>query len=358
VVITRNGKAGMMRHRRLWPALPPPLVAKILSAFGQENPASYEIVPMAQGFGPPVTHVRKGDRDFVIKMLRPGRPAARLRFALQFQDELQGAGVPCPGLLRTPDGDLGAMVRGNTYFVQRWCTGHRFTVDSATSAERTERRRQVGQLIGAMHAAASTTFAAASPMGNIRTPRDDILGFARIDGGLPWPRLGALGRAVWFRLKENGDFGREVQEVIPRLIAARERLQACGMASDPRTQELIPVHGDIHFENILFDGHRLSAIVDFDSAMVASRALDVGIAMAVICEQREDEAAFLAGYEAGYGRARPDADVLRAGVQLRLVRSLSYQIIEYTHRRATSPEQARWWMRRLMKSLEHERREG
>jgi Ser/Thr protein kinase RdoA (MazF antagonist) len=348
----------MMRHRRLWPALQPPLVTKILRAFGQEDPAGYEIVPMAQGFGPPVTHVRQGDHDFVIKMFDPRRPAARMRFALQFQAALQAAGVPCPGLLRTPDGDLGAVIEGNTYFVQRWCSGRRFTVDSATDAERTERRRQVGQLIGAMHAAAATTAAAATPSGASRTPRDEILGLARLESGLPWQRLGAVGRAVWFSLKENGDFGREIQAAIPRLIAAREQLQASGMASDPRTQELIPVHGDINFENILFDGPRLSAIVDFDNALVSSRALDVGTAMAVICEQRADEAAFLAGYEAGYGGARPEADVLRAGVQLRLVRSLSYQIIEYTHRRATSPEQARWWMRRLMRSLEHEHREG
>ncbi|MBE0564568.1 MAG: phosphotransferase [Krumholzibacteria bacterium] len=131
------------------------------------------------------------------------------------------------------------------------------------------------------------------------------------------------------------------------LEEARRRLVASPLATDPRLAEVLPVHGDFHFENVLFAQDRVAGLIDFDNATVAPRPCDLGSALAVVCQQREHEEDFLAAYESTSGLPRPDAEILRACVLLRLVNSLGFQVVALTRRRVASPEKARWWIRRL-----------
>ena len=78
----------------------------------------------------------------------------------------------------------------------------------------------------------------------------------------------------------------------------------------------------------------------------------------MICPGRRHEEAFLDAYEAAGGLPRPDADLLRACVLMRLVGSLTHQASAYARRQVASPDYARQWIRRLVDALAEELGEG
>ena len=58
----------------------------------------------------------------------------------------------------------------------------------------------------------------------------------------------------------------------------------------------LPVHGDFHTGNLLFQSGQLSAVLDFDFARVDLRVADVAIALGFLVD-REARTAFVAAYE-------------------------------------------------------------
>lgn len=333
------------------------MVDKILQAYGLDGRGA-EVLPMSQGFGMALARVRLGDRDLVVKQLSPDRPPERIRFALRYHAHLHDAGIPCPRLYRTSVGGELAVVEDRLFCLQDWCGGERFDPDAADAGTRRRRRRQLGALLGRVHAAATPELLAAAPATCRRPPAQLFTGLPPVARGLPWSRGGPLARRAWLLTHERGAFGRELRRVLPLLEAARRRLVASPLAAHAQLDEILPVHGDFHFENVLFAADRVAGLLDFDNAAVTARACDLGSALAVVCQRREHEEDFLAAYEEGSGLRRPDAELLRACVRLRLVNSLGFQIVALTRRRVASPDKARWWVGRLIGLLEAELRDG
>ena len=332
----------------------PELVERILLAYGLAAGADVEVLAMPQGFGMALARVRSGGRDLVVKQLGPEQSDERTGFALRYHAHLHAAGVPSPRLYRSTTGELRAQVDAHRFCLLDWCQGERFDPDQADAETRRRRRRQMGALLGLVHAAGTPELAEAAPGSCRRVPGRLFTGLRPAAVGLPWSRGGGLARLAWLHWHERGEFGRELRGILPVLEATRRELVASPLATDPRLADVLPVHGDFHFENVLFMEGRVAGLLDFDNANIAPRAFDVGSAMAVVCQLREHEDDFLAGYEEGSGRPRPDADLLRACVLVRLVHSLTFQVVAYARRQVRSPEKARWWIRRLIRLLRAE----
>ncbi len=334
-------------------------VSTILSRFGLADGRNLDILPMPQGFGMALVRARHPRFDVVIKQHDTARHADRTRFALRYHRHLHEAGLPCPRLHATPAGDLLTVVDGRGYSVQDWCPGDRFDVETADSASRRQYRRQVGTLLGMLHAAGTPDLADQAPESCKRPAHKQFRQLPEVATALPWGRVGRLGNTLWLLKNEPNNFGGTLRRALPLLTEARRRLIASPLADDPRLAELHPVHGDVHFDNLLFVDGRIAGLVDFDNASLTPMAIDLGSAAAVVCAEREHEDEFLAAYaEAARGGVATahalDPEVLRASVLLRVVRSLLYQIPLYTSRTVRLPEKSRWWIERLIRMLEIE----
>jgi Ser/Thr protein kinase RdoA (MazF antagonist) len=323
----------------------------ILRQYGLTDGAGMDIEPMPQGFGMALVRIRLKDHDLVVKQLNPQQCMDRIRFALHFHDRLHAAGLPCPRLFRTIEGHLLASVKNRFFCVQQWCAGERFQADDAGIEERRHHRQQLGTLLGQIHAAGSPELMKAAPASCRRPTANIFTRFSDVERGLPWSRGGPLARNLWLLCHESGAFAREIRKALPLLKNARHRLASSPLIKHPHLADILPVHGDFHFDNILFLDGQVAAILDFDNALLAPRAYDLGSSMAVICQEREHEDDFLTAYEAAGGSPLPDRDLLRACALSRLVNSLSFQIVGYTRRHVRSPRKARRWIRRLIRLL-------
>ncbi|MDY0108475.1 MAG: phosphotransferase [Candidatus Krumholzibacteria bacterium] len=330
------------------------LIEHILAPYGLSDGAGLAIQPMPQGFGMALVRLRHPDFDLVVKQLSPDLPPERIRFALRVQARLHEAGVPCPRLRPTASGEYLIALANHQFCLQDWCGGEHIDIDAASTEERRHYRRQLGKLLGQVHGAATSELIDQAPPSCRRPPQFLFTNLPAVEAGLPWSRGGRLARHLWLLCHETGDFGRDLRRALPLLREVRRRLAASPAAADPSLADVLPVHGDFHFENVLFDGGRVSGLIDFDNATVAPRAYDLGSAMAVICQEREHEDDFLAAYTDGGGGSLPARDLLRTCVLLRLFTSLSFQMVAYTRRQIRSPEKSRWWIRRLIRLLTFE----
>lgn len=329
-------------------------VREILVAFGLHDGTSLDILPIPQGFGRAIVRVHHGNHDLVIKQHDVRQQPERTRYTLRYHRHLYESGIACPRLHRTPAGELLAVVNGAGYSVQDCIPGERVDVDAVDPDTRLRYRRQIGQLLGHVHAAGTPDLARQAPQ-DCHRPADQL--FSRLPPvyeRLPWSNAGKLGHAAWFLLNERGEFGRELRRALPRLESARQHLMASSLASAPQLADLHPVHGDFHFDNVLFEGERITGLIDFGNAGLTPALFDVGSTMAVVCSEREHEDEFVAAYLQGPGRHSIDPEILRTSALLRIVKSLLYQIPLYTNRRVRLHAKARQWITRLLRMLEIE----
>lgn len=75
-------------------------------------------------------------------------------------------------------------------------------------------------------------------------------------------------------------------------------------AALPTTLPTCLIHGDLYFDNILFEGERLKALIDFEEACHYSRVFDLGMAIQGNCTEMDDfnlqkATALVRGYEQG-----------------------------------------------------------
>ena len=309
---------------------------------------------MLQGFGRGVTRVKAGRSDLVLKRIRPTVPADKTAFSLRFHEQFWKAGIPCPRLHHTLRGELFATALGDAFTVQDWCPGEHFDVEQADAETRRHHRRAVGALLGRAHA-----WGARHP--DLQPPASARLSAQRLFSDIPrieqllrWNRGGRLMSRLWISIHESREFGRQLRKAVSMMQTAREMLLRSGLGADPRLAIELPAHGDIHFQNVLFESGAVSAVIDFDNAAMVPQAYDLGSTMAVVCGEREHEDDFLEAYSAGAGNAVVDQRLLRRCVLLRVVKSLAFQISRYTGRGGHSPDQARHFIRQLIRTLETE----
>ena len=339
-------------------SIPPPFtyqtVFRVLKKYASFETENIDILPMPQGFGGRIVHTRCGDQDLVIKQLVFFRPRDQMLFALRFHDRFSETGVPCPKLHRTSSGDLCAIVDDQSFSVQDWRPGTHFNAGQADSETRRRYRIMVGKLLAHMHATVPFELINSAPKSSSFTARELLRSILPIENVLRWNRGGKLARNMWITLHESRDFARDLRRAVKLLNACREELSRSDVLSDPRLSVVLPVHGDLDFENLLFESGKITAVIDFDNASVCPQAYDLGSTMTVVCDRGEHRDDFLQAYAAIAGDRMIDRKLLRECVLLRALKSLTYQISIYTSRTSQQPELALLFMRQLIDTLEIE----
>lgn len=330
-------------------------VLEVLRGYGYCDVCNLEILPVEQGFGGGVTRVRVRGVDILLKRMDEGRSKQSILFSLRVQHLFRNQGIACPRFHRTLSGELFSVLGRHVFTVQDWCSGAKFTVEKSGAESRRHYRTCVGELLGRMHAVADQSLLIDVPAACRRTAHELFREIPAVESVLRWNRAGRFASNVWISIHESGEFARELRHALDLLRAARSRLVRSGAVLDSRYSVLLPVHGDIQFENLLFENDRISAVIDFDNAMVRSQAYDLGSTMAVVCAQREHEEDFLRAYVEHAGDSIVDSQLLRECVLLRNTKSLLNQISHYLGKKsAVSPEKLRSFMRQYICSLEIE----
>lgn len=227
------------------------------------------------------TREGEGRRRWVLTLFERLQPA-QLPFYLELMRHLAARGIPCPDPLAAHDGALfSPLCRKPASLVTR-------LAGRANMQPQVSECAQVGELLARMHLAAKD-YVADQP--NLR--------------GLPWwvetaPRVKAF-------------LAPGMQQALTGEVAHQQRFAATpGYAELPRSA----VHADLFRDNVLFDGPRLSGVIDFYFAGTDTWLFDLAVTANDWCI---DDAtgefvlprldAFLAAYQA----VRPLLPVERAG---------------------------------------------
>ncbi len=84
----------------------------------------------------------------------------------------------------------------------------------------------------------------------------------------------------------------------------RRALDEAVAARDPNAPRGL-VHGDVFRDNVLWEGHRLTALLDFESASEGPFAYDVAVTLLAFCFDDDFVPALVRGLFTGYERRRP-----------------------------------------------------
>ena len=205
--------------------------------------------------------------EYVLTLVERG-PREALGFAVALLDVLHAAGLPVPYALRTADGTAIGELAGLPALLQPRLPGRHVGLPNAHHCQ------AVGELLARLHLA---TRAAC-----IERPSDRGFAWMLGEGPLQALRLDDAGRALL----------RGALEEIARL---RPRLDALPAAN---------LHVDLFRDNVLFDGNRLSGVIDFHNACSGPMLYDLAIAANDWCVEpcgafdRARLDALLAGYAA------------------------------------------------------------
>lgn len=205
--------------------------------------------------------------EYVLTLVERG-PREALGFAVALLDVLHAAGLPVPYALRTADGTAIGELAGLPALLQPRLPGRHVGLPNAHHCQ------AVGELLARLHLATRTAC--------IERPSDRGFAWMLGEGPLQALRLDDAGRALL----------RGALEEIARL---RPRLDALPAAN---------LHGDLFRDNVLFDGNRLSGVIDFHNACSGPMLYDLAIAANDWCVEpcgafdRARLDALLAGYAA------------------------------------------------------------
>ncbi len=200
------------------------------------------------------------DGDFLVKQFSRNRFGERqlrqIEDALFRQIAVREDGVPCPAIL-TADGRPMRFLDDadeTVYMVMSFCEGHAESSDTVTD----EQMHSLGETCGKMHRFFR------------RFPFDGVKGYP-IDG-VQWMD------GLWenFRARRN-DFSPSPE--YHHTVAVQEKILD---ALSPAIFERLPkgiAHEDFSPDNILFDAHRVTAVLDFDRCSYSFLYHDAGRAL-------------------------------------------------------------------------------
>ena len=196
---------------------------------------------------------------------------------------LAAAGVPTPApLARTSASGAGfvLVVRGKPAALFPWRDGH-IRCQASVTAEDASR---VGEALARVHEAGRPEVAEASRFG-----LPDLRG--RLD-----------------RIAQSGDA--RFAPLAPRLRTLLEDTQA---SRDPALPSGL-IHGDLFRDNVLWDGPRLSALLDFESACQGTYVYDLMVTVLSWCFGDDLDPGLASAMRAGYERVRPLTPAERSGM--------------------------------------------
>jgi len=237
--------------------------------------------------------VAGGERYFLRLYEEQDFGGARADAALT--DELRRRGVPTPATIPGADEGKGSveMLASKPAVLLQWARGE----PSCQRAVSPARARAVGEALAQVHRAGVGL--AASP--------------GRFNPDALRRRLDAIGSS---RLADQA----------PPLRAALDRVVAARAATPTGL-----IHGDLFRDNVLWDGDRLVALLDFESASIGSYAFDLAVTLLAWCFGDGFEAPLMRAMVAGYESVRPLEDVEREALwnEARLV-ALRFTITRIT----------------------------
>jgi homoserine kinase type II len=242
--------------------------------------------------------IMTADGIFLVKQFSRKRFGDRqllqIRDALIRQTAVRGDGVPCPAILYA-DGQPMRFLDDDektVYMVMMFCKGHMETPETVTA----EQMQSLGETCGKMHRA----FRCFSPYG--------VKGYP-IDGKFLLEELRAN-----FRARRNDP---SPSPEYHAAVAAQEKiLDSLAPSFFDRLPKGI-AHEDFSPDNLLFDAHGVTAVLDFDRCCCSFRYHDIGRALLSLAWNRgildpEKTRAFLDGYAAYLPVAPADVpDILR-----------------------------------------------
>lgn len=203
--------------------------------------------------------------EYVLTLIERG-PVDDLAFLLSLLDQLQQAGLPVPYAIADRSGQTLHQLNQRPTLLQPRLPGRHVEQADASHC------RALGQMLARLHGA---------------TAGSDLQ--RRSDRGLDW-----MGRETLALLQRSSGQARALLE---EMLPVVEQLRS----QRPALPEAV-LHGDLFRDNVLFEGHHLSGLIDFHNAFSGWALYDVAICVNDWClgpegalEARLAEA-LLAGY--------------------------------------------------------------
>ncbi len=205
----------------------------------------------------PKLHISAERGEFMLKRRAPGRDdPRRVTFAHELQQLLAARGYPVPGLIGTRDRD-NSMLRLSdmTYEMFRFIEGERD--DRSPGAAELS-----GQALGRLHRLLRQFESA------FVTPTGSYHASATIENAMR--QIPSMVKAAGSSVNVQG-FQTRCEFLYQAYVDAAKRAKEAGIADSMRGV----IHGDWHPGNLLFRDGAVAAVLDFDSARMEGRIIDV-----------------------------------------------------------------------------------
>lgn len=246
-----------------------------------------------------------GQKDvYVARVLKPDNVRTRqdYDFEFAFQNYLRSHGVPIPKDYPYLNGETHAMfVLGDA---RMQITLHEFVVGKTVVAPNILQIQAAGALLGKLHSLAT--------MFNISYDR------LKHSDSLSW-------------LDDIYDAG-SISNNLAREAYALYQKHSSYIKANLSELSRVPLHNDIHFGNLLFDGNRLVAVLDFDESHKHYAPLELGWSIGQICNIGDVESLKpnLKVFQQSYSNQHKLSDLEWSVAQSALVAETSRKFLEHS----------------------------
>ena len=230
-------------------------LAIVLSHYELGEIESLRVYPRGSRRSPKL-RIKSRRGEFLLKRRAPGSDDPyRVAFAHDLQLHLAQRDYPVPGIIGTRDNNSMLQLNGRTYELFNYIHGIRY--------DRTQgQARQVGIMLGQLHAHLANFRSRYEP------PLASFHGVGEIDA-----KMAMLPPAVFSAEPQTDRPGvaESVEYLRRAYIDAAQRVNALGFRTWPRCV----LHGDWHPGNLLYREDVIVGVLDFDSARLEPRVVDV-----------------------------------------------------------------------------------
>jgi homoserine kinase type II len=227
--------------------------------------------------------------EYVLTLIERG-PRDDLGFFIALLDVLHDAGLPVPYALRTTDGRAVGELAGLPALLQPRLPGRHVAQPNPHHCQ------AVGELLARLHLATRGEI--------IERPSDRGLDWMLAEGPLQALHLDDAGRLL-------------LKAALEEIVQLRLRFEQLPQAN---------LHGDLFHDNVLFDGNRLSGVIDFYNACSGPMLYDLAIAANDWCVEPDGQFdpqrlhALLGGYAALRPFSAAEAELWPALLRVACVR--------------------------------------
>lgn len=331
-------------------------LAKVCGQFGLHEVEPDRVRPLTARIRPDSFQIRADGRDWVLKRHTAGAELARLPAAHRLELHLHAVGFPVAALWRSPTGMTLLEENGVHYSLHEWITGRRFAVADRVRLNRQDPKflGRLGSTLGSLHTAST-----AAGLRNADLPVTAVptllTGPAEIAHRIRRPRRRIPPLSLWQQLRTQrvkNDFDEWIIGVFSDITRAADDLPLSPAAQRLQQSEIIPIHNDINWENLLFDNDLdLVALLDFDNLCRSPRLVEVGAAAVVLAGSDHDALQqFISAYEETT-RLSADREALVLAMRAKCLRSILVSISTYLRGDLTETTLLQSWCQHLHASF-------